>query len=387
MSYVFDVTRSLDRSLRGRLPTGVDRVILEYIKYFGSDARALVRWGGRWVIPNAKVSKEIFQFLLSPQASYAWRIRKAVFGAYLLQYDVPAAGSLLLNIGHSGLQEAGYSQRLNSYGWGALYFLHDLIPITHPEYCRPGEAQLHHQRLKTMLSTAGAIVVNSAATGSELAAYAQKQGLTPPPCVVAHLAPGLLPEPLPQRPLSQPYFVMLGTIEPRKNHLLILQVWRRLIEHMPDCVPRLVVVGQRGWECEQVVDLLERCEALRGVVLEQPRCTDHELATWLAHAQALLFPSFAEGYGMPLVEALSLRVPVLASDLLAFREVAGNVPEYLDPLDGPGWARAIEAYAQPGSVQRQAQCDRMAGWQAPTWESHFEQVDALMKQCFAVVGP
>ena len=178
---------------------------------------------------------------------------------------------------------------------------------------------------------------------------------------------------------------MLGTIEPRKNHLLVLQAWRHLVERLQDQAPRLVIVGQRGWECEQVVDLLDRCNALRDFVLERPACSDAELANWLAHAQALLFPSFAEGYGMPLVEALVAGLPVLASDLPAFREVAGDIPEYLDPLDGLGWIQAIEAYAQPGGTRRQAQLARMQGWQVPTWEAHFRQVQELMQHCLPAV--
>jgi len=380
--FIIDVTRSLSRALQGRLPTGVDRVILEYIRRFMQNAQALVRVGGRWVVLDKRGSAVLFDALLAPDHAFSWRVRKLVGCAYLFNWFKPAAGAIVLNMGHSGLQDPGYGLCVRRHGWRALYFLHDLIPITHPEYCRPGEAHHHRQRLQTMLVTAGGIVVNSAATAHELAVYACGTGLPQPPCVVALLAPGRLAAPSTQRPLPEPYFVMLGTIEPRKNHLLLLQVWRQLVDRQRGRVPRLVLIGQRGWECEQVVDLLERCEPLRGVVLEQPHCPDQELATWLAHAQALLFPSFAEGYGMPLVEALSVGLPVLASDLPAFREVAGDVPEYLDPLDGPGWAAAIADYAQPSSARRQAQCGRMAGWRAPTWEAHFAQVDALLARCF-----
>ena len=110
-------------------------------------------------------------------------------------------------------------------------------------------------------------------------------------------------------------------------------------------------------------------------------CDDAALATWLHHAQALLFPSFAEGYGIPLVEALSLGTPVIASDLPVFHELAGEIPEYLDPMDGLAWKRLVLDYALPGSARRTAQLSRMAGWQAPTWQAHFEQVEAFMARC------
>jgi glycosyltransferase involved in cell wall biosynthesis len=214
----------------------------------------------------------------------------------------------------------------------------------------------------------------------ELGRYAELTGKSMPPSVVAPLAPPELPAPSADRPLDPPYFVMLGTIEPRKNHWLLLQIWRRLIERTGERTPRLVIIGQRGWECENVVDLLERCEPLRGMVTELPACSDADLATWLHHACALLFPSFAEGYGMPLVEALSRGVPVIASDLPVFREIAGDVPDYLDPLDGKGWMARIEAFADPASPARGAQLKRLADFSAPTWSAHFQVVEGLLER-------
>jgi glycosyltransferase involved in cell wall biosynthesis len=197
--------------------------------------------------------------------------------------------------------------------------------------------------------------------------------------VVARLAPGVTPHPFAQRPLATPYFVMLGTIEPRKNHWFILHVWRRLVEQLGAAAPKLVVIGRRGWECENVVDILERCESLRGVVIEETHCSDAQLHAYLQHAQALLFPSFVEGYGMPLAEALALKVPVLASDLGVFHEIADDIPDYLDPLDGPGWLAHIHAYAQPHSPERDAQLSRIERFREPTWAEHFEHVDGFLE--------
>lgn len=378
---VIDITRALDRALQGRLPTGVDRVNQEYVRRFGAGADALVRFAGRWVVLERQAAQEIFAALLEPATMDAGRMRWLVACACARVWRSPARAGLLLNIGHSGLDDVRYAGQVRRRGWRALYFLHDLIPLSHPEYCRPGEARKHQQRLRTMLSTACGLVVNSQATAHELEQFARQQKADLPPLAVAHLAPGPRVPADGARPLDGPYFVMLGTIEPRKNHLLLLHAWRSLVQRLGAGAPRLVIIGQRGWECEQVIDVLERCSTLRGFVHERAACSDAELGAWLTHAQALLFPSFAEGYGMPLVEALGLGVPVLASDLPAFHEVAGDIPEYLDPLDGLGWMQAVEDYARPASVRRQAQIERMRGWRVPTWESHFAQVDALVRRC------
>jgi glycosyltransferase involved in cell wall biosynthesis len=377
---LIDITRLLDRSLRGRIPTGVDRVSLEYVSHFGHAARALVRFGGRWIVPSPGDSRRLFDALTGLGPDLPRVARWCVGKAYVSAWHRCLGPDILLNAGHSGLDRPEYAARIRQHELTPLIFLHDLIPITHPEYCRAGEAVKHRLRLETILRVGGGLIVNSRATRDELARYAGRIGRSLPPCVVAPLAPGRLPAPNDKRPLKAPYFVMVGTIEPRKNHLLLLHLWRLLVTELGAGAPHLVIIGQRGWECEQVVDLLERCEAIRGFVHEQPGCGDQALATWLRHAQALLFPSFAEGFGMPLVEALAFGVPVIASKLPTFREVAGDVPDYLDPLDGPAWRDAILAYADTSNLRRSSQLDRIRGYKAPTWDDHFTCVEGLLRQ-------
>jgi glycosyltransferase involved in cell wall biosynthesis len=102
------------------------------------------------------------------------------------------------------------------------------------------------------------------------------------------------------------------------------------------------------------------------------------VAEALAGAWALLFPSFAEGYGIPLVEALAAGVPVIASDLPVFREIGQGVPELIAPGDAAAWEAAIADYALPDSPRRAAQLARLAQFAAPDWRGHFARVDALL---------
>lgn len=375
---LIDITRLADRFLQNRLPTGVDRVSLQYLRHFADQAYALVRYAGRWVELGRSDSRRVFDVLLDGGAGGRSVLRSCVARAYGLAWRRQHCG-VLLNTGHSGLDKPGYAERVRSRGLNPVFFLHDLIPISHPEYCRVGESERHHRRLETMLSVAKGLIVNSAATRDELLAYAESRQVAVPPCAVALLAPARLPMPSRVRPLDRKYFVVLGTIEPRKNHAMLLHIWRKLVAELGDSAPQLVVIGQRGWECEQVVDLLDRCAAIQGHVIELARCEDGELSTWLAHAQALLFPSFSEGFGMPLAEALMLGLPVIASDLPAFREISPDIPHYLDPIDGLGWQQAVLEYSRGDSVARQKQITRIAGYVPPTWDGHFQAVEGLLR--------
>ncbi|MDD4915597.1 MAG: glycosyltransferase family 1 protein [Methylococcales bacterium] len=378
---LIDITRLLDRKLQGRLPTGVDRVSLEYLRYFAHRSTALVRYAGRWIELPPHDTERLYQLLLTPDGCVVnqirWLVGKAAWRSLDQRFLKPR---FLFNTGHSGLEIPQYTQRLRGSALKPIFLVHDLIPIMYPEYCRPGEADKHRLRMKTMLDMGCGVIANSRHTLNELNAYADSNRMSMPPAVAALLAPAPLPPADAAAPIAEPYFVILGTIEPRKNHWMLLQIWRHMIERQADKAPRLVIIGQRGWECDEVVDLLERCEILKNFVIELPRCSDQELSTWLHHARALLFPSFAEGYGMPLIEALMQGLPAIASDLSAFREFAGNVPDYLDPLDGVRWRELIIDYAADDSPARSRQLQRLSRFDIPTWQSHFEQVEALMAQ-------
>jgi glycosyltransferase involved in cell wall biosynthesis len=378
---LLDATRLLYRRVTGSLPTGIDRVGLEYVREYGGKARAVLSLGPFSALLSAADSQTLFRRLLVPAEPARALALKLVVKAVLWRWLVPAArGDILVNTSHTGLENAHYGATLRRRGARALLMVHDLIPITHPEYCRPREQGKHRTRMCCAARVGAAIVANSQHTLDEFNRFCRAEGLAPPCERVAKLGVGLPRLDPGASPLERPYFVVLGTLEPRKNHAMLLHLWRKLAETHGDAAPTLVVIGQRGWECENVVDLLERCRPLQRVVIEKSHCTDAELATWLAHARALLFPSFAEGYGLPVCEAMAMGVPVIASDLPAFRETVGDIPDYADPLDGARWESLVMDYAHPRSAFRSAQLERMRNYQPVTWAQHFAIVGALIAE-------
>lgn len=375
---LLDVSRLLTRLHDGLLPTGVDRVGLAYVKRYGGQARAVLSERGHSIVLCERDSQRIFEMLLSG------KIDRLAVCKSVARHWISAAwrkddlSGVLLHTSHSGMEFEHYHESMRRRNVRSVFMIHDLIPLTHAEYCRPAVDVQHRQRIHTALSKAHGLIANSADTLRALESEAALAGLPMPASVVAHLASGVVARPPSPSPLSTPYFLMLGTIEPRKNHWFMLHVWRRLVELLGEAAPKLVIVGRRGWECENVIDMLERCHALRGHVVERANCSDDELHGWMQHARALLFPAFVEGYGMPLVEALALKTPVLASNLMVFEEIAGAIPDYLDPLDGPAWIERILAYTKAGSPERDAQMKRIADFKEPTWDEHFTHVDRFL---------
>jgi glycosyltransferase involved in cell wall biosynthesis len=274
------------------------------------------------------------------------------------------------------------------FGWtldrpdiDCVFYLHDLLPIEMPEYFKPSERPRHMRRLKTLARRARALIVSTEVVRDSVRRQLKPLGRRDVPILVAPPPP----DPIFCRRTSaetavaeHPYFVVCGTIEPRKNHLLLLQVWRDLVARLGKAAPKLVVVGKRGWENEHVIDLLERCPSLQGHIIEVSGLPTPSVRRLFLGARAVLLPTFAEGYGLPLIEALACGAPVIASDIPVFHEVAKGRAMTLDPTDGPAWRQAICAFAQSPSPERDRQIEVGRGWPAPEWPAFFGAVEAFL---------
>lgn len=386
MHIMFDISRLLTRGLY-RTPTGIDRLDLAYATHlaeghskvsfcFGRQPeklrvtiRATLPYSGRSVeaIPAAEPHFESLCALLANPAllhnsrmttrlrpartrfqpaldtlAKAWRPNPR---AQALPQNLN--GIIYLHTSHFGLEMSGALATPKARGARVVALLHDLIPLDYPEYSRPGEAERHENRLKNIQANADLVLVNSNYTQHRLRTWANSQQLVLPPVRVVPLgvAPryqtrlGLRP------PVSaRPYFVMVGTLEPRKNHVFMLTLWRRLASELGPQCPVLVIVGKRGWEMEAAADLLERCPSFSSNVIEINGLSDFSVASLILGAHAVLQPSLVEGFGLPVAEAQALGIPVIASDVEAHREIAAPDTALIDPLDGPGWLAQIRLH-------------------------------------------
>jgi glycosyltransferase involved in cell wall biosynthesis len=404
---LFDLSRLISRAGR-ETPTGIDRVELAYAEHLigaggigavGPLSFTMLTASGRFGLLPREVAEDYVRTMAA-----AWRGRRASPGAIrrtkqlgrsarfhalwtgekalraqsrASTADLPA----YLLVSHHHLEKRrAIARLLHQTRARFVCMIHDLIPIEYPEYALPGQDDKHRRRIETAAELADAVIVNSSVTRDAFRPYLAQAGRDPPVLVAPFGAE--LPDSVPdgRSPSARPYFMCIGTIEARKNHLLLLNVWRQLAAELGGATPGLALIGQRGWEAESAMDMLERCPALRGLVREYRNLPDTEVARLMKGARALLLPSFAEGFGFPVIEALAQGIPVICSNLAALRENGGDVPEYLDPLDGLGWRAAILDYTRLDSARRGAQLRRLDGWKPPRWEDHFAQVQALISE-------
>jgi glycosyltransferase involved in cell wall biosynthesis len=263
-----------------------------------------------------------------------------------------------------------------------VFFLHDLLPLDYPEFWWAGHEALFSKRVDTILRHATALITASNVVRDR--AYRELKARGKPAVPILSCA---LPSPIETIDASSsatdpslaecPYFVVLGTIEPRKNHSLLLNVWRSLAAR-GGAVPKLVVVGTRGWENEQVVNMLERCPSISEHVWEVAGLSNAGIIRLLANARGLLMPSFAEGYGLPLVEALSLGTPVVASDIPVFHEVTQETASFCDSIDGLGWSRWISALSDLQTPEARAARKAVKTFRTPSNKRYFSAVEDFL---------
>jgi hypothetical protein len=186
---LLDVTRLIWRRWKGRLPTGIDRVCLAYLRHFGPRAQAVVQRDGFRRILDIKASQELFALLEAPADVFKARV---VAGGLrnLGRFNAKGCGRVYLNVGHTGLDKDGFQRWVRTADVRPVYLVHDLIPITHPEFCRPGEQDKHRQRMRTVLTTAAGVIGNSQATLDELTAFARTEALPSPPALEGHRTGG-----------------------------------------------------------------------------------------------------------------------------------------------------------------------------------------------------
>lgn len=370
---LLDVTRLILRSWTARRPTGIDRVCYAYLRHYRERALAVVQLRGRARVLDARHSSQLFDMLLAPSRGFRREVLAFAPGALIGALpEGKLAGSIYINTGHTDFDFDAHHDWVRRSGVRSIYFIHDLIPILHPEFTRPLAVRRCFGRLRGALRSGAGIIVSSRVVVSDLENFARSHGHSVPPLSIVPIAGETLASVAPAQSLAHPYFLSVATVEPRKNHSLLFDVWRGLAARMGEAAPRLILVGQEGPLTRDILEPARSDPILAELVELRPRCSDRELAGLMVGAEAMLMPSLAEGFGLPMVEALQSGMPVIAADTPIFREIGQGAPLLLDPRDPAPWAEAIERHAEHPLEAR-------PHFEPPNWSEHFRQIDAWIE--------
>lgn len=256
-------------------------------------------------------------------------------------------GDMLVALGAPWI-EPGYGSYIERIkrekGLRFALLIYDVIPLRRPEWFEEGLTKAFRTWFAHVLPLADMIFTISAATAGDVAEYARSKGLVL--CAV--------PTPIPigtgfkksnpgersslngaassRLPTPNSYALIVSTIEVRKNHVMLFRVWRRLLEDMPAAsVPTLVFAGRVGWLVSDFMEQLHGSDFLSGKIIHIDSPTDEELEALYDGCLFTLFPSFYEGWGLPVTESHAFGRPCIISKTTSLPEAGGSLARYIDP--------------------------------------------------------
>ncbi len=395
---LLDLTRLVQRLGKGQ-PTGIDRVEAAYLDHFLTlpapvyglvrsklgflllDRQGLAGFQQLLTIPNlpaADLLSRITRRNDSQLARAETAVRRLAIARIspwrlspVLRKRMPN-GFAYFNTGHANLGRKTLTA-IKTAGGRVAVLVHDTIPLDHPEFTRPDTIDGFAAKMEVVAAQADLVIHTAHTTRALTEAHFARLGRIPQG-IVAPL--GLTPlTPRATAPRTHPYFVTLGTIEPRKNHGFLLDLWQEMHRNLPaDEIPHLLILGRRGWSNTVVFQRLDTLPFMGKTVFELPDLPDDEVAHLLAHSCGLLFPSHVEGYGLPPLEAQSLGVAVIVPPLPIYRETLGNYPVYAGLDDSYSWMETIMRLKDKHNGQSASA--RNVGGQADLaqWDQHFKIV-------------
>jgi glycosyltransferase involved in cell wall biosynthesis len=283
---------------------------------------------------------------------------------------------------HNDLKALGRLKRL--HGFRTLLYCYDTIPVSFPHLMSSDARDVFAAYFVDLAHAADRVVAISHATRGDYLRFLADVAVPAPEVSVVHLGTDIervRPSrgPAPREALANRRFVLcVGTIEARKNHELLYNVWDRLAAAHGDDTPTLVLAGMYGWGVDDLLARIRLHPQLSEKILILDQVADDGLLWLYEHCLFTVFPSLYEGWGLPVVESLALGKPGLVSTAPSVVEASQGLVPALDPLDAPEWLAHVERYAFEPNALREATERVRQGYQARSWQQHGESMLAVI---------
>jgi len=282
------------------------------------------------------------------------------------------AGDWLISLGSawSRLYDFRAIEHLRAGGVRFAVMVYDIIPELFPEWTLPGTIADFRVFLRGTVAAADLVFTISQNSAVDIQRFLRSVDAPAVPVAVLPVgcSPPLVTEPAIAE-MGEPFVLLVSTIEIRKNHTLMFRVWQRLLKSMPrDAVPALVFAGAIGWLTADFLQQLENSQWLGGKIRFLNAPADQELAALYRDCLFTVFPSFYEGWGLPVTESLGFEKPVAASNRSSIPEAGGEFCVYFDPENVDEATAVIRDLIQQPERVAALQRHIAKTFRPPSWE-------------------
>ena len=368
--------------------SGIQRVQLGLVSYIlanqitgGSNLRFVAWLGGDlWVLPFDCISA-IIEGVRSPGTPSGLRQRQYIRDAWAKSVFVcVASGDILIETGAIWLQSdlAGARQRLKHAGVRIGASVYDFIPLTHPEYCHTYLTERFSYAISGALLHLDFAITISDFTSAEMNRLLSQGNYPPIPNRSVKLAQEAITivvstwTPAIAELQDVEYILCVGTLHAHKNHIMLLHIWRSLIQQGIE-PPVLVLVGTTGYGVGDLLSQLEATDYFDDRIKIIGGLTDPELALLYANCKFTIFPSIIEGWGLPVGESLAYGKVCVASNSTAIPEVGRDLPIYIDPFDLRAATNTIAELLKNSNLLAQAEAKIRREFRPRSWAEYGEE--------------
>lgn len=274
---------------------------------------------------------------------------------------------------------------LKKQGARIVAHIYDIISVTHPQYCLQRGVYNFMDFIGAHLQYADDIIVNAQATVTELEKLTEKLGIGLPPCHVVPLGADfaaqdrIVREPasdkLAEAVGERPYILMVGTIEPRKNHRLLLEAYDQGLKEQGY---NLIMAGYMGWSMDDFAAQLENHPDYGKRIFHFEGLDDGEISYLYQKARFLAFCSYTEGFGLPIIEAILRGTPVLAADVPVLREVGGDYCVWFEQDNARALCTAVREIDKDPKRYKSIR-EHNKSFRAATWENSSRMMNKVLK--------
>lgn len=262
---------------------------------------------------------------------------------------------------------------LKRHGLKLAVFIHDIIPITYPEYCHEVTAFFFMNYLAAYLQYADIIITSTQTTLDQINALIKQLDLSPITGYVTSLGSDFALSSTKSGHVSKAakaivregkYILCVGTIEPRKNHKLLLDAYD---QYLADMGINLVFAGRIGWNVEELSARMKQHPRNGHGFYHLSGQNDATIDYLYRNAYIVAFPTFEEGFGLPMIEAIERDSVLLASNVAVLKEVGGDFCDYFDPNSPQEFAELVESYLHSPS-RYNSRKEQMKNYVPVTWD-------------------
>ena len=275
---------------------------------------------------------------------------------------------------------------LKRLGTKIITYIHDIIPITHPQYCHENTLLNFMSRyLTAVLNYSDMVITSTNAVLKQVNELCTNLGLPQKAGRVSWLGADFKVTALKKEKVSDiakhivdkgKYILVVGTIEPRKNHKLLLDSYDKKLSELG---VNLVFAGRRGWNIDEFMNRVERHPKYGNGLYNLEGQNDETIKYLYENAFVVAFPTFDEGFGLPMVEALQHGSVVVASDIEVLREVGGEYSKYFNPNSPDEFIKLIETYLADSELYEKQR--NLAKKYVPiTWNEVSEKISGFVSE-------